>query len=199
MKLDRNLTWSLILLVIIAAVYRVIPGRPFGFAPQWAIAIFAGAVIKDKKLALAIPVLSMFFSDMFFQILYSSGLSSTQGFYEGQWQNYVLFGLLTLIGFAIRKINVLNIFIASLAAPTVYFILSNFILWAGWSGTRGYGRPKTFSGLIACYTDGLPFYRTSIFATIIFSIVLFGAYYLFGRNWINEEAAAYYFFSRVFI
>src|SRR6185369_3469947 len=160
MKLDRNLTWSLILLVIIAAVYRVIPGRPFGFAPQWAIAIFAGAVIKDKKLALAIPVLSMFFSYMFFQILYSSGLSSTQGFYEGQWQNYVLFGLLTLIGFAIRKINVLNIFIASLAAPTVYFILSNFILWAGWSGTRGYGRPKTFSGLIACYTDGLPFYRT---------------------------------------
>ncbi|MBS1597973.1 MAG: hypothetical protein JST75_07090 [Bacteroidetes bacterium] len=181
MKLDRNLAWSLILLVVIAAMYRVIPDRPFGFAPQWAIAIFAGAVIKDKKLALAIPVLSMFFSDMFFQILYTSGLSSTQGFYEGQWQNYVLFGILTFIGFAIRKINVLNIFIASLAAPTVYFILSNFILWAGWSGTRGYGRPKTWSGLIQCYNDALPFYRTSIAATLIFSTILFGVYFLLKR------------------
>ena len=148
----------------------------------WAIAIFAGAMIKDKKLALAVPVLSMFFSDMFFQILYTSGLSSTQGFYDGQWQNYVLFGLVTFIGFAIRKINVLNILLASVAAPTFYFILSNFILWAGWSGTRGYGRPKTLSGLMQCYNDAIPFYRTSIYATIIFSIVLFGAYYLLKRS-----------------
>jgi len=189
MKWDKNLTWSLILLVLIAALYRIIPGRPFGFAPQWAIAIFAGAVIKDKKLALVIPILSMFFSDMFFQILYSSGLSSTQGFYDGQWQNYILFGLLTFIGFAIRKINVLKIFLASLAAPTLYFILSNFVLWAGWSGTRGYGRPKTWDGLILCYNDALPFYRTSIFATLIFSTVLFGAYYLLGKNSVKTVAA----------
>src|SRR6266436_2201965 len=101
MKVDKNLAWSLFLLILIAALYRIIPNRPYGFAPQWAIAIFAGAVIKDKKLALAVPVLSMFFSDMFFQTLYASGLSSTQGFYEGQWQNYVLFGLLTFVGFAI--------------------------------------------------------------------------------------------------
>ena len=189
MKLDKNLAWSLLLLVIIAAVYRVIPGRPYGFAPQWAIAIFAGAVIKDKKLALAVPVLSMFFSDMFFQILYTSGLYSMQGFYEGQWQNYVLFGLLTLIGFAMRKINVLNIFLASIAAPTVYFLLSNFILWAGWSGTRGYGRPKTWSGLMQAYLDGVPFYRTSIFATLIFSTILFGAYYLLRRNVVKTATA----------
>jgi len=190
MKLDKNLGWSLVLLILIAALYRIIPGRPFGFAPQWAIAIFAGAVIRDKKLALAVPVLSMFFSDMFFQILYASGLSSMQGFYEGQWQNYLLFGMLTFIGFAIRKINALNIFIASIAAPTVYFILSNFILWAGWSGTRGYGRPKTWSGLTQCYNDALPFYRTSIYATIVFSIVLFGTYYLLKRNLVKNTAAA---------
>jgi len=189
MKLDKSQTWSLVLLVLIAALYRIVPDRPFGFAPQWAIAIFAGAVIRDKKLALLIPVLSMFFSDMFFQILYSSGLSSVQGFYEGQWQNYLLFGLLTFIGFAIRKINVVNIFLASLAAPTAYFILSNFILWAGWSGTRGYGRPKTWDGLILCYNDALPFYRTSLFATLMFSVILFGTYYLLRKNSIKTIAA----------
>ncbi|HTQ65582.1 MAG TPA: DUF6580 family putative transport protein [Puia sp.] len=182
MKSEKALGWSLVLLVFVAAVYRIIPDRPYGFAPQWAIAVFAGAVIKDKKLALAIPVLSMFFSDMFFQILYQSGLSDMPGFYEGQWQNYILFGLLTFIGFAMRKMNIVNILFGSLAAPTAYFILSNFILWAGWSGARGLGRPKNFSGLIQCYNDALPFYRTSLYATFIFSAILFGVYFLLSRN-----------------
>jgi hypothetical protein len=182
MKLNKNMVASLILLVLVASLYRIIPGRPYGFAPQWAMAIFAGAVIRDKKLAMILPVLSMFFSDMFYQILYSNGLSDIPGFYEGQWQNYILFGLLTFIGFQIRKLNVLNILLASLAAPTVYFILSNLILWAGWSGTRGLGRPKTWTGLMQCYNDALPFYRTSLFATVIFSALLFGSYFLISRN-----------------
>jgi len=60
MKSSKNIVWSFILLVIVAALYRIIPGRPFGFAPQWAMAVFAGAVIRDKKWAFIIPVLSMF-------------------------------------------------------------------------------------------------------------------------------------------
>ena len=182
MKLNRALTLSLILLVIIAAVYRIFPNRQPGFAPQWAIAIFAGAIIKDRKLAFAIPVLSMFFSDMFYEVLYSSGLSNIPGFYEGQWQNYILFGLMTFVGIAMKKINIVSILIASVTAPTLYFILSNFILWAGWSGTRGLGRPKTWSGLLQCYNDGIPFYRTSILATVIFSAILFGSYFLLKRS-----------------
>ena len=181
MKLNKTIVWSLVLMVIIASIYRVIPGRPYGFAPQWAMAVFAGAVIKDKKWAFIIPVLSMFISDLLYQILYIDGVSSLPGFYEGQWQNYILFGLLPIVGMAIKKVNVTNIFIASLAAPTIYFILSNFILWAG-TGTRGYGRPKTFDGLLLCYNDALPFYRTSLIATAIFSAILFGSYFLIRRN-----------------
>jgi hypothetical protein len=182
MKLNKTIVWSFITLVVVAALYRVIPGRPYGFAPQWAMAIFAGAVIRDKKFALIIPVLSMFFSDLLYQVLYSSGLSDLPGFYEGQWQNYILFGSLTFIGMMIRKINLLNIALASLASPTVYFILSNFVLWAGWTGTRGLGRPKTWAGLMQCYNDALPFYRTSLIATMVFSGILFGSYYLVTRN-----------------
>jgi hypothetical protein len=182
MKLGKTIVWSFILLILVAALYRVIPGRPYGFAPQWAMAIFAGAIVRDKKFALIIPVLSMFFSDLFYQILYSSGLTNMQGFYEGQWQNYLLFGLLTFIGFLIKKINVINVLLASIAAPTIYFILSNLILWAGWSGTRGLGRPKTWDGLLLCYNDALPFYRTSLISTLVFSAILFGSFYIISRN-----------------
>ena len=181
MKSTKNIAWSFLLLVIIAAVYRIIPGRPFGFAPQWAMAIFAGAVIRDKKWAFIIPVLSMFISDLFYQVLYLGGMTSIPGFYEGQWQNYLLFTLLVFIGMAIKKLNLIQIAAASLAAPTFYFLASNFLLWASNGTTRGLDRPKTFSGLMQCYTDAIPFFRMSILATFIFSAILFGSY-LFIRN-----------------
>ena len=181
MKLSKTIIWSLIILVLILSLYRVFPNRPYGFAPQWAMAVFAGAIIKDRKWAFIVPVLSMFISDLLYQILYSTGLSTIQGFYEGQWQNYILFALLVFVGMAIKKINVVNVLIASLSAPTIYFILSNFILWAG-TGTRGLGRPKTFDGLLLCYNDAIPFYRTSLYATVIFSAMLFGTYYLIRKS-----------------
>jgi len=181
MKSSKNIAWSLILLVIIAALYRIIPDRRFGFAPQWAMAVFAGAVIKDKKWAFIIPVLSMFISDLLYQALYLGGMTNMPGFYEGQWQNYVLFALLVFVGMAIKKLNVIQIAAASLAAPTLYFLASNFLLWASNGTTRGLDRPKTFSGLMQCYADAVPFYRMSILATFVFSAILFGSY-LFIRN-----------------
>ena len=178
MKTSKNIIWSFILLVVIAALYRIMPGRPFGFAPQWAMAVFAGAVIKDRKWAFALPVLSMFISDLLYQGLYMAGLTTMQGFYEGQWQNYLLFTGLVFVGLAIKKLNIFQIALASIAAPTFYFIVSNFLVWASNGATRGLDRPKTFDGLMLCYADGIPFYRMSIFATLIFSAVLFGGYFI---------------------
>jgi hypothetical protein len=182
MKLSKNIAWTFILLVVVAALYRIIPGRPNGFAPQWAIAVFAGAVIKDKKWAFIIPILSMFVSDMFYQILYLGGVSEFPGFYEGQWQNYVLFTLLVFVGFAVKKLNLIQIGAASLTAPTIYFLISNFLVWSSSGVIRGLDRPKTFNGLMLCYSDGLPFFKMSLIATLVFSTVLFGSY-LFVKNY----------------
>jgi hypothetical protein len=182
MNPSKNIIWSFLLLVIVAALYRIIPGRPFGFAPQWAMAVFAGAVIKDKKWAFIMPVLSMFVSDLLYQVLYLGGISNMPGFYEGQWQNYLLFTLLVLVGVAIKKLNVLQIGAASVIAPTLYFLVSNFLVWASNGAIRGLDRPKTFNGLLLCYSDGIPFYKMSILATLVFSTILFGSYIL-ARNY----------------
>jgi hypothetical protein len=182
MNYSKNIVWTFLLLIIVAALYRIIPGRPFGFAPQWAMAVFAGAVIKDKKWAFIMPVLSMFVSDLFYQVLYIGGISNMPGFYEGQSQNYLLFSLLVFVGLAIKKLNVLQIGVASVTAPTLYFLVSNFFVWASNGVTRGLDRPKTFNGLILCYTDGIPFYKMSILATLFFSAILFGSY-IFARNY----------------
>lgn len=185
MKISKEVIVSFILLIIIASLYRVMPGRQglYGFAPQIAMAIFGGAIIKDKKLAFLLPLLSMFISDALYEILYINGIGTIKGFYQGQITNYILFAAMTVFGFFIKKLKVSRILFASLAAPTTFFILSNFFVWLSSSPDAGLNRPKTFNGLLMCYNDGLPFfYPWSIVSTLLFSAILFGGYYLFFKN-----------------
>ena len=129
MSQNKNILVTLILMIVVAAFYRVIPDRPMGFAPHLAMALFGGAVIKDKKLAFAFPIFSMFISDVVYHLLYVNGLTSISGFYEGQFTNYLLFAGMTSIGLLMRKVNVMNIVIFSLIICTAFFLLSNFFVW----------------------------------------------------------------------
>lgn len=160
------------LVIVVSAAYRVSPLRQYGFAPQWAIAIFSGFLFSNnKKWAFAIPLISMLLSDVMYEILYAMKLTDIYGFYgKGQIVNYALFALITAVGFFIKNLNIARIAIASFVAPTIFFLLSNFSVWIG---NTGYQR----STLLACYADGLPFYKNSVIGTIIFAAILFGTYY----------------------
>lgn len=187
MKQHKSIIWSLIIMVAVAALYRVIPGRPQNFAPQWALAIFGGAVISNKRLALVLPVLSMFLSDLLYFGLYTAGLSSIKGIYEGQWINYLLFATVTVFGFFIKRVTAGRVFAMSVLGTTWFFIVSNFLTWAGVGEYIEY--PQTWQGLMACYTAALPFYGNSVLATLLFSAVLFGAWYLVNRRSVQQVPA----------
>ena len=90
----------------------------------------------------------------------------------------MLFTLLVFVGIAIKNLKLFQIVVASVAAPTLYFLISNFLVWASNGATRGLNRPKNFNGLLLCYTDGIPFYKMSILATLVFSAILFGSFIL---------------------
>ena len=175
--MNKKTIWYLAILIIVAAVYRITPLRAYGFAPHFAMALFGGAVIKDRAWAFALPLFSMFVSDALYEILYQNGMSSIKGFYSGQWLNYLLFATLVVIGFFMKRITIANIFVYSLIAPTWFFLISNFTVWAG-SKTI----PQNWAGLMETYALGLPFYRPSILATLLFSTVFFGAWYLLNRK-----------------
>jgi hypothetical protein len=190
MKITKNTIWSFILLVVIAAVYRIIPGRPGGFAPQIAMALFAGSVIADKKISFLLPLLSMFVSDALYEVLYINGLSTMQGFYSGQTTNYLLFAGLTVIGFWVNKNNIAHIIGGSLAAATLYFIASNFLVWIGEGlGINNLPYAKNWAGLMECFTVAVPFYLKSIYATLTFSAVLFGVHYFIRKYTFNKAIA----------
>lgn len=175
MKWNKSLLTALVLMVLTTALYRIFP-RPLGFAPQIALALFSGAIfVKDKKWAFLLPLVSMLISDALYQLLYLQGWSDIPGFYKGQAINYLLFVGLTVLGFAIKENSWKSKALAALAGPTVYFLLSNGLVWLKGGGWH---RPKTVEGLVQTYVDGLPFYPNSIYATVFFGLILFTVYRL---------------------
>jgi hypothetical protein len=178
----------LLILVLAAALYRVWDGRPWGFAPQIAMALFAGSVSSNKRLAFLFPVLSMLISDALYQYLYQQGLTDIKGFYSGQLQNYLLIASVTFIGFFITKEKLSHIFTGSLAGAVFYFVVSNLLDWAGGGlDINGQPYPKTADGIIACYTAALPFFKWSVLSTLLFNGIFFGSYYLLGKNILKTE------------
>ena len=191
MKKDNSLIVSFVLLVIIASLYRVLPGRPLGFAPQIAMALFSGSIVKDKKFAFLLPLLTMLLSDIIYEVLFQFKVSSIPGFYSGQLLNYILFIGLTVIGFAIKKSNPVQIVAGSVAGTLIYFLLSNFTVWIGGGlDITNMPYPKTMDGLIMCYTAAIPFLRGSMYATLIFSGILFGGYALFNKYFVHKPLVA---------
>jgi len=174
MNNKKSILIAFVLMLLTSIVYRIFPNRPLGFAPQLAIGLLAGAMVGKKAWAFVLPLLSMFLSDILYHLIYLAGYGNTPGFYTGQWINYLLLTLMTVFGFGIKNYKIINILLRALAAPSVYFILSNGVTWMGGGG---YARPKTWSGLMQCYSDGIPFYQNSILSTVIFSAIFFGVMY----------------------
>ena len=194
MKLDKSLVWTFLIMVGVAALYRVIPNRPPGFAPQMALALFGGAVIRDKKWAFALPLFSLFISDVIYQLLFVTGLTDIQGLYAYQVPIYLCFMAVTVFGFLLKKISFLNVTIFGTIGSVLFFLLSNFLVWVG---GFGFARPKTFDGLMLCYSDALLFYRdyglipgftgNLLLGDLFFTGLVFGGFYLLKKFVLRQD------------
>jgi hypothetical protein len=176
MKLNKQIILALVIMIATSALYRVLPGRPYGFAPQIAIALFGGSLfVSNKQFAFLLPILSMFISDVLYQVLYHYHLSPMQGFYQGQLLNYILIAGTAVFGFGLQSNKISKYIMGFLAAPTVYFMVSNSLVWAQGGG---YHHALNLNGFIQTMVDGLPFYPYSVAGTLVFGGVLFGAFRL---------------------
>ncbi len=151
-------------------------------------AIFGGAIIKDKKWAFALPLTAMLLSDGLYEALTRAGVVNMPGFYEGQWLNYLLLGGITLFGIFMKRINVVNIAVAAVTAPLVYFAISNSAVWI--SG-GGWARPITWAGYQQAMADGVPFLKWSLVSSALFCGAFFGTWALMtnGRRVTRAQAA----------
>jgi hypothetical protein len=120
----------------------------------------------------------MFLSDALYQVLYLNGLTGIQGIYSGQFFNYVLFTGLTVIGFFVNKANISQVIAGSVTGVLGFYLVSNFGTWINGLDINNNHYPKTWDGIVNCYTAALPFLKGSLFATLFFSGVFFGSHHL---------------------
>ncbi|HEX5154074.1 MAG TPA: DUF6580 family putative transport protein [Parafilimonas sp.] len=169
MKLSKQTIIFFFILVAVSTLVKLLCAPQInlsGFTAVIAVSLFAGLTIQDKKLAFLFPLLTLFITDVVLQVLYAVNLFPYSGFYSGQITNYILFILLTLVGIVFRNFKTAGIVAAAFIGPTVFFLLSNFVVWKTQAAIMGYN--TDISGLRQSYTLGLPFYRNSLISTFIF-------------------------------
>jgi len=182
-KMKQNTTLLLIVVgMILAAAISRVAFYPITYSPMIAMAIFGGAVIKDKKWAFALPLLAMFLSDFLFEV---SGIAT--GFWGwGQLLGYGIFGIITVLGFGIKKINIPVVAGFSILSTIIFFLLSNSSVWLL---SAGITYPKTFAGWMSCLAAGIPFLKNDLVTNLLYTGVFFGGYVLL-QKYAEKKAVA---------
>lgn len=147
-----------LLIIAFAVILRLVPHPP-NVAPIAAMALFGG-VYLDKKYALVIPLVAMFFSDIFL------------GFHNTMLFVYGSFLLTGLIGLWLKdRKTIANIILATLTSSILFFLITNFGVWLV-SGMYD----RTLSGLVQSYYYALPFFRNTIIGDLLYTGLFFGGY-----------------------
>ncbi len=165
-------------LILMAGIARIVNHEMhlYNFAPICALGLFSGAVIKDKRIALLLPILAQLMGDV-----YISLFTQWQGFYGiEQVCVYASLLLVTVMGARMAQPKAVNVFGYTLAGAVVFFLLSNFGVFLAMSFGKVdlYHYGTGFTGLVNTYVAAIPFFKNTLIGEFSGSILLFGAYSL---------------------
>ncbi|EOQ89063.1 hypothetical protein LEP1GSC202_1765 [Leptospira yanagawae serovar Saopaulo str. Sao Paulo = ATCC 700523] len=152
-----------ILMVIATVLSRILPHPP-NFTPVLAVSLFSGAYLADRRIALVVPILAMFVSDLYL------GLHDLMPVVYGFMVLSVLFG--KQIGTSMAKS-----FGYTVVGSVLFFVVTNLAVWFT-SGMYS----LDVAGLSQCFVLALPFFQNSILGDLVYSGILFGAMAFLNRT-----------------
>lgn len=158
-SLRADLILALALIALCVAV-RLLP-HVQNFSPVAAAALFAGAVMGQRTLAVMVPLAAMLIGDW------------VLGFYHWQVMTTVYAALVVpaLIGMIGRRYDLWFTAIGgALGSALIFFVTTNFAVWA-FSGMYSLDS----AGLIQCYIAGLPFLKYTVAGDLFWSVALFAS------------------------
>jgi hypothetical protein len=135
-------------LVVVALLTRLLPHPP-NFAPITSIALFTGFHFVNKRLALFIPLICMFLTDLIL------GVHSLMPII------YLSFVLISMIGLKAKSLSLGTI----LSASSLFFIVSNLGVWY-------FYYPLTWAGLSSCFILAIPFFINALMGDLFYTSVL---------------------------
>ena len=158
-------------LILLLAFSRLLPHPP-NFTPIVAVAIMSGYFFKNIKFSFVVLLIAMLLVDVFL------------GFYKHMLFVYLSLFLIVFVFFKISyKINFKNLFIFGFLGSLIFYLVSNFGVWASGvlSPVTNLPYEKNLNGLISCYFLAIPFFKNTLFSTIVFSYAAYLANYFYGR------------------
>ena len=148
-----------LVLIVLAAALRIAP-HPWNFTPVGAMALFSGALLKDRRLTFFFPLAALFLGDIFI------------GFHKLIPIVYASFLINVAIGLWLRERRTMTrISLATLLGAIQFFFITNFAVWQFLSGY-----PHTATGLLACYIAGIPFFWNTLAGDALYAALLFGGF-----------------------
>ena len=147
-----NKLYYLVLFGLLLALARIIPHPP-NFTPILASAIMAPLLLKDRLFGIAIPILGMFVADIVI------------GFHPYQLVIYLTIATIGLV--STMQVNYTKLGLLAVGSRVWFFLTTNFAVWLAWDYY-----PKSFEGLITCYTMAIPFFTNTLISTILFTALL---------------------------
>jgi hypothetical protein len=152
-------------MILFAAIMRIVP-HPWNLTPVGAMALFSGAVIRNRVMAFVFPSLAMLAGDFFI------------GFHILMPVVYVSFVISTALGFWVRdRRSGVRVGGVVLLGAIQFFLITNLGVWMFLNSY-----PKTFAGLMACYAAGVPFFWNTLAGDVCYSALLFSGLFLAERS-----------------
>lgn len=153
-------------LIALAALSRLLPHPP-NFTPVEAMGLFAGSYLADRRLAFLVPLAAMVLADLFL------------GLHGGMPVIYALIAFNVWLGMRVGPApSAGRVAGYGLLAATVFFVVSNFAVWAMGAG---HYYSQDFAGLVLCYTLALPFFGYTLAGMAVYSLALYGGMALLTR------------------
>jgi hypothetical protein len=158
-------------LLLAVLVFFGVPARLYqvqwNVTPTAALALFAGYLFTERKLAYAVPLAILAVSNFFLPSHHSAGEMLAV---YGSFLIPVALG-----GLVRRRFTLARVACCTLASSVLFFLITNFAVWIY---RRGDAYADSWAGLLACYEAGLLFFRWMLAGDLFYAAVIFGSYAL---------------------
>jgi hypothetical protein len=134
-------------------------------------ALFSGAMFRNRWVAFLLPLASLFAGDLFV------------GFHKLMFVVYASFAVSIAIGrWLAQASRVSRIGGAVLLGALQFFVVTNFAMWA-----IGGFYPRTSTGLAACFAAAIPFFWNTLAGDALYTGILFGGFRLAEKIFISAH------------
>jgi hypothetical protein len=156
-----------VVLAIVAGFLRLVP-HPWNMTPVGALGLYSGGRLRSWQ-AFALPVVMLAVTNICLHFVMNRPL-----WFDEMPFIYAAVLLNVLLGrWLCRSNSVAKIGSAALLGSLQFFLITNTGSWLIGIDGNNLPYPKTWTGLIACFTEAIPFYRGTLAGDLFYTFTFF--------------------------